>query len=934
MYNGASGGNEVFFSGAPAAFTVNDIALPGVERIVVSFGASKVKFDTGNKWDAFVDGDLTLSYSSDNGNTWNPVTWTIASPPETGSTATWALASAEIPASGLSTISLKWDCTFSSQIRIDDIKVIGYGDAPSGDLRVSPMSLGFVAAGEAKTFTITSTSTWTATETVDWLSVSSDNGSGNGTVTVTAEANSGSARTAIVTVTSGTETKTVNLSQEGVSPAANAIYYEDMGKTEVSANTEIAAHTGWSKEGSGASGVTYEGNAQVRKSIPSLGYDGASGGNDVFFGTVISPLRHFVVKGIALSSENNIEVSFGASKVRNNGNANVYDPFADNDLTLSYSSDNGNAWNPVAWTMASPPETGSTATWGLAKAIIPTTGVTSLSLKWECSIPSFVRIDDIKVITSSATPDNYLTITPSAHTFTAAADTKEVTVASNTAWTVTPDAAATWCTVSPTSGSGSGTVTVTAAANTGSARAATITVTSGTETKTVNVTQEAPAAPETPQPTLSQDWESASTGTALPAGWISQAVGSATDKNFTVAQYSNNKYASVSSNGGTAEDYEIWLISPALDLDGANPKVVSFKTKGGYFVSASSLEVWLLDAKAAGTVTGAEKLNARIAQATDPQETGFSLWIPSGDIDLSGSGTKYIGFRYTGKGGSGNTASYQIDNFLFGANAPKELAVAPASLDFVAAGGAQSFTVISNTAWMVNSSETWCSVSPTGGNGTDAVTVTATANSGAARAATITISGTGVSDKTIEVTQVSSGALTLANISLVGLSAPTTLYVDGSDGSRVERVLAAGETISTLSYTNSSSSIWTGGWNNAGAAWLITSVTAAEDIYGTITVAFNAFGVNASPRNWLMQYSNDNTTWHDGATYEITSTSAPGNTIEKNFIIPEGNKVTTGGKLYIRLKPDPSTNVSVNNGTVGTSNVNSRLATSISVTKN
>jgi hypothetical protein len=140
--------------------------------------------------------------------------------------------------------------------------------------------------------------------------------------------------------------------------------------------------------------------------------------------------------------------------------------------------------------------------------------------------------------------------------------------------------------------------------------------------------------------------------------------------------------------------------------------------------------------------------------------------------------------------------------------------------------------------------------------------------------------------------------------------------------------------MSNLSYTSSSSSIWTGGWNNAGAAWLLTSITATAEIYGTITVSFNAFGVNASPRNWLMEYSNDNTTWHSGATYAITSAATPGDAISETITIPEADKVSAGGKLYIRLMPDPSSTTSVNGSAIGTSNVNSRLASSISVVKN
>jgi hypothetical protein len=287
-------------------------------------------------------------------------------------------------------------------------------------------------------------------------------------------------------------------------------------------------------------------------------------------------------------------------------------------------------------------------------------------------------------------------------------------------------------------------------------------------------------------------------------------------------------------------------------------------------------------------------------------------------------------------------------NYEWVGAAGSTLDLSTTSLSFVATGESKTFTITSNTAWTItpDAAAAWCTVTPplTGSNNAT-VNVTAAANSGAQRTATITISGTGVTgDKTVAITQAGvsgggggSGSYSLANISLASLTTLTTLttlYVDDSKGSKVERILASGETISTLSYTASSSSIWTGGWNNTGAAWVITSITATEEIYGTITVSFRAFGVAASPRKWLMRYSNDNTTWHDGATYEITVTATPGDEIKKTITIPEANKISAGGKLYIQLIPDPSSTTAVTNPTIGTSNVNSRLASLISVVKN
>jgi hypothetical protein len=355
-----------------------------------------------------------------------------------------------------------------------------------------------------------------------------------------------------------------------------------------------------------------------------------------------------------------------------------------------------------------------------------------------------------------------LNLSPPSKTFAAAVGTQEVTVTSNTEWTITEDAAATWCTVTPAlTGSNDGAFTVSVLENTGAERTATLTVKTNDNavTKTFVVTQEAPESPETPAPSLSEDWESGTAGTGQSAainGWAFVKVLGNDDKKFNVVDNSGNKFAEANAYGGTAlaTGYEFWLISPALDISGATTKLMSFKTMGAYFTDNSSLEVYVLDSKAASTTTGT-KLAVRIAETTDPKTSGFTNWISSGDIDLSSyTGTKYIGFRYQAAGGA---TSYRIDNFLFGAAAPKELAVSPASLSFADDDEQKPFTINSNTAWTATSSETWCSVSPENGSNDATINVTAEANDGAARSATITVSGTGVTDKTIAVTQAASG---------------------------------------------------------------------------------------------------------------------------------------------------------------------------------
>lgn len=87
-------------------------------------------------------------------------------------------------------------------------------------LSVSPTSLSYVAAGEAKTFTVQaggSSARWNASSSASWLTLSATSGNGSGasaTITATAAQNTtNGARTATITVTHGTETQTIEVTQ-------------------------------------------------------------------------------------------------------------------------------------------------------------------------------------------------------------------------------------------------------------------------------------------------------------------------------------------------------------------------------------------------------------------------------------------------------------------------------------------------------------------------------------------------------------------------------------------------------------------------------------------------------------------------------------------------------------------------------------------------
>ncbi len=160
----------------------------------------------------------------------------------------------------------------------------------------------------------------------------------------------------------------------------NIILKEDCGSAEVSANTDIAKFTAWSKEGLGAAAVTYsnpQGKVSVRKTGTASGYEGVSGGNNVFFGTE-DPV--FVISGINLGGAKNLKLGMGCNQT-------------DENLKISYSTDGESTWQAVAFTKK------STAWDYLLASVVLTDAAAEMSIKFEAVAGAQVRIDDITLST-------------------------------------------------------------------------------------------------------------------------------------------------------------------------------------------------------------------------------------------------------------------------------------------------------------------------------------------------------------------------------------------------------------------------------------------------------------------------------------------------------------------------------------------------------
>jgi hypothetical protein len=143
------------------------------------------------------------------------------------------------------------------------------------------------------------------------------------------------------------------------------------------------------------------------------------------------------------------------------------------------------------------------------------------------------------------------------------------------------------------------------------------------------------------------------------------------------------------------------------------------------------------------------------------------------------------------------------------------LIVTPLNQNVTSSSGTTSFTVASNIAWTSSSNQTWCTVTPSGtGNGT--IRAAYQSNTGAgSRTAAITVSGSGVSDQVVTVTQLGTAPALIVT--------PLNQNVTSSSG--------------TTSFTVASNVAWT---SSSDQAWCTVTPSGTGNGNGNITATYQA----------------------------------------------------------------------------------------------
>lgn len=153
----------------------------------------------------------------------------------------------------------------------------------------------------------------------------------------------------------------------------------------------------------------------------------------------------------------------------------------------------------------------------------------------------------------------------------------------------------------------------------------------------------------------------------IPDGWTNLNV-SGSNK-WEMATFDNDAYAKVTGYKGSNPPFDIWLITPRLDIKNARSKVFNFESQVNNYGSIV-LEVYLMDTNDPRTASVKVKLDPKLA--TKPS-SGYSGWTKSGDIDLGdwADGEYYIGFNYYAPYDPGNNYStWGVDDVTFGMGEP------------------------------------------------------------------------------------------------------------------------------------------------------------------------------------------------------------------------------------------------------------------------
>ena len=170
------------------------------------------------------------------------------------------------------------------------------------------------------------------------------------------------------------------------------IFFSENAGTPVT-TTVISAYTGWQNVSPASFSSTSIPESDVRNTVNSSGYTGASGGGNIFFTNVAG--RDFIISGINTLGYSGLALSFGHYKNTVSGN---------NELLVEVSGD-GLSYSALSYDR--PTGTG-TANWILITAVGAIPASSNLHIRFtQMSATTQLRIDDIALRGSTVLPVHF-----------------------------------------------------------------------------------------------------------------------------------------------------------------------------------------------------------------------------------------------------------------------------------------------------------------------------------------------------------------------------------------------------------------------------------------------------------------------------------------------------------------------------------------------
>ncbi|NVO18476.1 MAG: T9SS type A sorting domain-containing protein [Bacteroidetes bacterium] len=379
--------------------------------------------------------------------------------------------------------------------------------------------------------------------------------------------------------------------------------------------------------------------------------------------------------------------------------------------TFSYSIDNGTTWTQLQ----SYNTTSATNPAAYNQVVAALSGQANVKLKWNYTGTWGYSwaIDDVHITGTASGPT--LSVTPPNQNVGTSAGNTSFNVTSNSPWTVTSDAL--WCTV-PASGTGNGTLMATYTQNTAPGpRTANITVTvAGLTPVVVTVTQagNAPTLTVTPpNQTVASPAGNVPFTVTTASAWT--AVSDAAWCSVTPSGTGNGTITATYTLNGTTSTR---IANITVTVTGLSPVVVTVTQ------TASTPTL---------TVTPPNQTVTTVAGSTSFAVTSNMSWTVVSDalwctVNPSGTGNGTITANYT----QNVSPASRVANITVSASglAPvivtvsqagsmPTLTVTPPYQNVEPPAGTISYTVTSNSTWIVSTTATWFTVTPSGfGNGT------------------------------------------------------------------------------------------------------------------------------------------------------------------------------------------------------------------------